>query len=93
MGDGSHRAGLLRNARVAVTVPRPRQTPIVADVEAICQECGGPNVVWFAPNPIWNLAVDNERQLILCPVCFVVRAEARGINPTAWVVSPEDARP
>jgi hypothetical protein len=57
--------------------------------ETFCQECGGPNVTWFAPNEVWNLATDNNRGLILCPICFIRRASARGIDPSAWRVEPE----
>jgi hypothetical protein len=61
--------------------------------EDSCQECGRPNVVWFAPNEIWN-ATDTGHD-ILCPVCFIKRAEAAGFNKSAWRIAPEfsDAPP
>lgn len=57
--------------------------------EDFCQKCKRPNVVWFAPSPLWNAAVRaaNEPE-ILCPVCFIQLAEAIGVS-TAWFVAPE----
>jgi hypothetical protein len=59
--------------------------------EACCQECRGPNINWSAPNEVWNIAVDNERHLILCPICFVRRAEERGFGPIGWRVTVSEA--
>lgn len=59
-----------------------------AHPEAHCHECGGPNFVWFAPNPIWN-AVVNERTDIICPQCFVAAARERGFDKDAWRLVPE----
>lgn len=56
--------------------------------EAFCDECGGPNVVWFAPNTVWNQVMPDSGG-ILCPVCFIRAAERVGIAPSAWCVSPE----
>ena len=58
--------------------------------EATCEACKGPNVVWFAPNELWNVATDGQWS-ILCPVCFITRAELRGINKAAWKIEPENA--
>lgn len=63
---------------------------VVAHPEDFCGKCGRPNVVWFAPSPLWNKAVRAKGECeILCPVCFVQLAEAAGIPATAWVVMPE----
>ncbi len=56
--------------------------------ESVCHRCGGNNVVWFAPNEIWN-QVDAPED-ILCPSCFVISAELKGITPTGWRLAPED---
>lgn len=56
--------------------------------EAKCQKCGNDNVVWFAPNELWNKVVD-DKTAILCPVCFVKMAEAKGIKPTGWLLQEE----
>lgn len=59
--------------------------------EDFCERCKGPNVVWFAPSPLWNAA--HGEWDILCPVCFVQLAEAAGITPTAWRIAPEEHEP
>lgn len=64
---------------------------IPAHPEEKCEKCGGPNVTWFAPNELWNLATNNERHVIWCPVCFVKAAEAAGVT-AVWSVAPEGAR-
>lgn len=67
-----------------------------AHPEALCQDCAGPNRVWFAPSPLWNLVMGGPEAKgdpggIVCPMCFIRRAEEAGIVPTAWVVAPEAA--
>ena len=55
--------------------------------EDFCQRCNRSNIVWFAPNEIWNKAVRATGQPeILCPVCFVELAEIVGITGV-WKVS------
>lgn len=56
--------------------------------EDICQDCGGDNPVWFAPNELWNEVVDPNKVHFLCPVCFIKRAEAIR-KRRAWSVKPE----
>lgn len=60
-----------------------------AHPEDFCHKCGQPNIVWFAPNELWNKSVRaaNEPE-ILCPVCFVQLAEAAGVN-AVWEVAPQ----
>ena len=50
--------------------------------EDTCDDCGGPNIVWHTDNPTWNAVMDptDDRPAILCPVCFVKRAEASGVG-------------
>ncbi len=55
--------------------------------EVICQDCGGPNIVWFTDNATWNKVVGNDDG-IFCPVCFVKRAESKGIV-YAWKLQIE----
>lgn len=62
--------------------------------ETRCDECGGVNPVWFAPNDVWNLVVGGPDATddpggILCPICFIRKAEGAGVRPTAWALSPE----
>jgi hypothetical protein len=61
-------------------VERPR--------EDTCQRCGGPNVVWFAPNYVWNEVIRDGTNF-LCPNCFVVLAELAGTR-AIWRVAPSD---
>lgn len=53
-----------------------------------CQDCGTKNPVWFAPNELWNKVMENK-QMIVCPNCFINRAEAKGIKPTGWLLQEE----
>lgn len=43
--------------------------------EATCQECGGPNTVWSAPNDIWNRVMGSPNGIV-CFDCFVRRYRA-----------------
>ncbi|MDP9113881.1 MAG: hypothetical protein M3O20_09375, partial [Acidobacteriota bacterium] len=63
----------------------------VGHPENMCQECGGPNPVWFAPNHIWNQIVGSEAGM-LCPVCFIKRADSKGLYQAGgWELVPEQA--
>ena len=62
--------------------------PVVAGEsdEVYCHRCGGPNIVWSAPSPLWNAVMrggsingDEIHDGIVCPVCFAQIAEADGI--------------
>ena len=66
----------------------PQSADRVPHPEAFCQRCGRPNIVWFAPNEIWNRV--NPAEGILCPVCFVLSAEDAGIRPTGWMLAPRE---
>lgn len=66
-----------------------------AHPEATCRRCGGPNVVWFAPSPLWNAvmrggSIDGpwEFDELICPTCFCALAEERGVA-SVWRI---DAR-
>lgn len=63
--------------------------------EATCGRCGGPNVTWSAPSPLWNAVMRGgsingaeEFDGIVCPVCFAQLAEERGIAKL-WRFSAE----
>lgn len=61
--------------------------------EAKCEDCGGANVVWHTPSPIWNKVCRPEGYRcdpMICPTCFIIRAEKAGVQPTSWRVAPED---
>lgn len=63
--------------------------------ERHCGRCGGPNIVWCAPSPLWNAVMRGgtingiEEYSIVCPTCFAVLAEERGIAQT-WVLRAQD---
>jgi len=68
----------------AATTPFADEHP-----EDSCKKCGRPNIVWFAPNDLWNRYVrDQGEPGILCPVCFVKLAEQGGLI-TTWSVAPD----
>jgi len=42
-----------------------------------CADCGGPNIVWYCDDMLWNRVVrDHGDECILCVHCFVARAES-----------------
>lgn len=47
--------------------------------EAICQNCAGHNIGWFAPNDLWNEVVGSEGG-IFCPDCFAAMAAEKDIS-------------
>ena len=63
-----------------------------------CDACHRDNPVWFAPSPLWNLVIGGPEATddpggVLCPICFIEKAEAAGIMPAtgAWLVTKEPA--
>jgi len=63
------------------------------DGDGPCMDCGGDNIVWFAPNVIWNEVVGGPGTMddpggLLCIPCFVVRAN-KVLAPSAWRLEPE----
>ena len=53
--------------------------------ESTCQKCGRENIIWFTTNEIWNAV--NPSVGILCPICFVLEADKKGLNTRAWKLS------
>jgi hypothetical protein len=54
--------------------------------ENTCGRCGGPNVAWSAPSPLWNRVMRGDDISgtdlyggIVCPTCFAVLAEKVGV--------------
>lgn len=43
--------------------------------EGTCDDCGGPNICWWAESELFNSVAD--RAAILCPLCFAGRLQAR----------------
>lgn len=59
-----------------------------------CDDCSRVNPVWFAPSDVWNLVVGGPDATddpggVLCPICFIAKAEAMGIKPNGWRIEPE----
>lgn len=50
--------------------------------EARCDDCGGPNMVWWTENDVWNNVIRPNGEIIadpmLCPRCFIIRAKRFG---------------
>lgn len=81
-------------------VPMSRSIPreVEPHPESYCHRCGGPNVAWYAPSPLWNEVmrggdIDGPWQWneIICPTCFVVLARDAGIA-TRFRVDATDVR-
>ena len=54
-----------------------------------CHDCGfEEHLVWFTDNVFWNAVMGDEVGKILCPQCFVARAE-KIYAPTGWRLIPE----
>mgnify|MGYP001595234074 FL=1 len=54
--------------------------------EDYCHRCGGPNITWSAPSPLWNQVMRggdingvDKFNGIVCPICFVQLAEDAGV--------------
>ena len=69
------------------------------DIEATCHRCGGANVVWSAPSPLWNAVMrggsisgQDECDGIVCPTCFAQLAEAEDLAQR-WRFYPESVTP
>lgn len=62
--------------------------------EAVCQRCGGNNVMsWHADSDRWNLAIEAlglSISAILCPGCFTEGHERATGLVTAWRLIPAD---
>lgn len=61
-------------------------------IEDICEICGGDNPVWSAENTLFNM-VNGSPNGIICPTCFVKKANEKNINmfgirPTIYEEKP-----
>lgn len=53
-----------------------------------CQGCDGPNIAWWVQTALWVEVVGHTRGN-LCPSCFVLAAEERGIGRSGtWQLYP-----
>lgn len=78
-----------RAAALSVAAEPKEGAPPPLAPESMCERCKGPNVVWFAPNDLWNRVAPELG--ILCPICFIREAESKGIVPTGWMLTEEVA--
>lgn len=69
--------------------------PTRPDPEDTCDDCGRPNTRWWVDSGLWNHVIrpqgETADEPMLCPVCFVVRAERVIVAPPSWQLLP-DAR-
>jgi len=63
----------------------------MSDFYERCRRCHGPNVVWTAPSPLWNLVmrgndIDGPIRFadLVCIQCFIELAEEAGVHPHRW---------
>jgi hypothetical protein len=56
------------------------------DGDSRCQQCGRPNVTWFAPHTVWNGVMGSEAG-ILCPTCFAHKADEWRGQGFVWRLS------
>lgn len=75
----------LRTLRAAAVLERERVGTLGDD--EFCRRCGGENVIWAAPSPLWNkvmrgneINAEDDPAGIVCIRCFVVLAEERGVR-------------
>ena len=87
-------AAAVDTSRVEPTQPVPAAA--ARHPEDYCHRCGGPNVTWSAPSPLWNQIMrggsingDWEFDEIICPTCFCVLGEERGVATFFRVGSDE----
>jgi hypothetical protein len=65
--------------------------------ELLCQLCDREYTVWFAPSNIWNAVMrggvraNPDEYPFVCPTCFALLAEERGIQTTGWRLAPEES--
>lgn len=84
-GRASAGPGALRAAPIGIPEDHP---------EATCEDCGLGNVGWFAPSDVWNAVCrppDYAADPMLCPMCFMRRAVAKGFSHSGWLVVPSNA--
>lgn len=57
--------------------------------ESKCQSCGGFNPVWSANNELWN-KVNGSPDGIICPTCFIKKANDMGFNMFGLAPQPAE---
>lgn len=64
--------------------------------ESYCHRCGGPNIIWSAPSPLWNKVMrgddingEDRYDGIVCPICFAILAQKAG-TAFGWRLSARE---
>ena len=60
-------------------------------VEMTCQRCEGPNPTWSTDSDRWNVACEAlglEKEVILCPTCFIFGHQLATRMKTCWTLQP-----
>lgn len=80
------RMGLERRVEALERALAYVETRETSHIEDFCHRCGGPNITWAAPSPLWNEvmrggSINGEEDFngIICPICFAVLAEKLGV--------------
>jgi len=78
--------GVMAVGRASIATIRDMLAVADTSPEDYCWRCGGPNVPWSAPSPLWNEVMRggdiNAGDLhggIICPTCFAVLVQAAGV--------------
>jgi hypothetical protein len=63
------------------------------DGDTRCQKCGSVNPTWWVQHEVWNAVVGGNPHLeapgILCPNCFIAKADEAGYaRGGAWQLYP-----
>lgn len=61
-----------------------------------CDECGGANPIWFAPNSLWNRVkggpdATDDPAGVLCPLCFMAGGD-KELGEQVWLVDQASTR-
>lgn len=74
---------------------RPWGLPEESRGDGPCMDCGTFDTpVWFTDNVLWNRIVGGSGTMydpggLLCPTCFIRRAQESGLRPTRWHLTAE----
>jgi len=78
--------------RLQIHTVVPKKTVDNAHPEDRCECCGGRNMAWHAPSPIWNQVMRDASGKekwggIVCPACFADIAQREGIDVPSWCLT------
>lgn len=90
-GRAAERAAEILQRRGKATLLSGNQSVGDRSPESYCHRCGGPNISWSAPSPLWNAVMRGgsingpmEFDEIICPLCFAALAIERGVAGAHW---------